>query len=199
MKNMNFEYTASRKQSNKNKLVIGAVAILLLVATGFFVFGTKGTTEPTMKEKAISEIRKFMGDENLKAEYANPSKFAYDSNMDEDIYVSEFDQFEIDSKTGKLLQFGPKPSSAKTYDESSRYSEAELETMAKDYIARNVPEINLANLTPNNGNKEQGHYFFRWEDKTKKTAEGYPFIQVGFSRGGSVLSYINALEIEQVK
>lgn len=56
MENMNFEYTASRKRNYKRKLVVGTVVILLLILAGFFAFRTKGTTEPTMKEKAISEI-----------------------------------------------------------------------------------------------------------------------------------------------
>jgi len=185
------------KKFKRNAIILTSLLIAIILAGFFIVKNSRSNSEPTKQEKAVAEIRKFMGDENLKVQYANPSKFAYGSNINEDIYVSEFDQFEIDSKTGKLLQFGPKPSSSKSYDESPRYTESELEAMAKDYIAKNAPEVNLANVTPNNGNKEQEHYFFRWEDRGNKTTDGYSFVQVGFSRGGSILSYINTLGLSE--
>ena len=180
--------------NNKKKWFILAIAFLFLMIVGLFIaLRDKSTSTLTNQESAITGIRKFMGDDSLKIEYINESTFAYDENMAVAVYVSEFDQFEINSKTGKLLQFGPKPSSIKNYDETSRYAESELEVMARDYLAKNAPEVNLTKLVSNGGNKGQEHYFFRWEDRSRNTTEGYPFIQVGFSRGGSVLGYINAL------
>ncbi len=187
---------------NQGKLIVLAVMVVVLIVTWLFiVFKNRHYSEPTKQEKAISEIRNFMNDSNLKIQYANESKFAYDGSIDEDIYISEFDQFEVNSKTGEILQFGPKPSvvggKQKAYDYSNKYTEAELERMAKNFIANHNPEINLDQLTATGGNKEEANYFFRWEDRARRVDGAYPFIQVGFTNGGSILSYVNALDIDK--
>lgn len=186
-------------RKNLNNWIISLI-LLVVVIVGFFIaYITKEKDEPSKQEKAISEIRNFMNDGNLKIQYANESKFAYDGSIDEDIYISEFDQFEINSKTGKVLQFGPKPSviggKQKAYDYSNKYTEAELEKMAKDFIVEHNPGLNLDQLTATGGNKEEKNYFFRWENRARKIDGAYPFIVVGFTNGGSVLSYVNAIEI----
>lgn len=87
-------------QTNGQFLLI----LLAVVIVGFFIaYEAKEKNEPSKQEKAISEIRNFMNDSSLKIQYANESKFAYDENMDEDIYISEFDQFEI-NENGKIIR-----------------------------------------------------------------------------------------------
>jgi|GEM_PF-4773061 len=191
-----------RNMKNQGKLIVSAVVIVVFMVAGFFIIlKNKSNSEPTKQEKATLEIRSFMNDDSLKIQYANESKFAYDENIDEDIYISEFDQFEVNSKTGEILQFGPKPSvvggKQKAYDYSNKYTEAELEKMAKDFITSHNPKIKLNELIANGGNKEETNYFFRWEDRTRRVDGAYPFIEVGFTNGGSILSYVNALDIDK--
>lgn len=38
-------------------------------------------------------------------------------------------------------------------------------------------------------------FFFRWEDASKELAGAFPFVQVGFSIGGDLVSYANTLDI----
>ena len=65
--------------------------------------------------------------------------------------------------------------------------------MARAFVAKNAPEVKLDNLTANFGDKEGVNYFFRWEDITRENEDMHPFIQVGFSRGGDLLSYTDSL------
>ena len=67
--------------------------------------------------------------------------------------------------------------------------------MSRQFIVKNIPSVNFANLSSNHGQKGS-NYFFRWEDRSKKTTEGYPFVQVGFSQGGTLINYVDALNVD---
>ncbi len=149
------------------------------------------------RQNAIVEIKKFAKDQKINVIYKNTSKASLNSSVPVEIYISGFDQYEVDIRNNKIIQFGPRPlapgDNPKEFDQTLRYSLKELENMARQFILDNAPEVNLDNLTANFGSKENANYFFRWEDASREIEEMHPFIQVGFSRGGSLLSYANSL------
>lgn len=185
------------------KLLI--LAILLLIIGGVSVWTLarpakkpqQQDSQEQIRQRDISQIKSFSGNQDIIVEYVSTNKSAYNENVQENLYYVGPDQYEIDVRSGKIIQFGTRSLPVgseyqKVYDNNPRYNIQELEAIARQFIAKNAPEADLEKLTLNKSNKET-NYFFRWEDKTNKTIEGYPFIQVGFSQGGTLLSYTNAL------
>jgi hypothetical protein len=78
-----------------------------------------------------------------------------------------------------------------------KYSEDELQTLARDYITKVAGEINLDALTPVFANKEGRIYFFRWEDSLGSLDDGTtPFVQVAISSlDGKVRHFVNTLPL----
>jgi hypothetical protein len=145
----------------------------------------------------IEAVKAFVGD-NAVIIYRGRVSSSYAPDVITEIYYVDTDQYEVNVETGQVIQFGARPLSPseqpRTYDTSNRYTPSELEAMAVSFIAKHAPEVNLNSLTPAHSNKEEINYFFRWEDASGKTLMGMrAFIQVGFSRGGDLLSYTNAL------
>jgi flagellar basal body-associated protein FliL len=149
------------------------------------------------RQKAVTEIKKFADKQDLAVNYKNTAKSVYNPGVLEEVYTTDYDQYEIDVRNNKIIQFGPRPlnigEKAKDFDTTARYSKEELETMARQFIAKNMPEVKLNDLTSKFGDKEGVNYFFRWEDTSREIEDMHPFIQVGFSRGGDLLSYTNSL------
>jgi len=149
------------------------------------------------RQKAVDEIKKFSGKSDLAVNYKDTSKSSYNALVPAEVYTTDFDQYEVDARNNKVIQFGPKPmevgQNSKKFDATDRYSKAELEAMARQFIAKNAPDVNVDNLTQKIGDKDGINYFFRWEDTTREIEDMHPFIQVGFSRGGDLLSYTNSL------
>jgi hypothetical protein len=149
------------------------------------------------RQKAVGEIKKFADKQDLAVNYKNTAKSVYNPAVLEEVYATDYDQYEVDARNNKIIQFGPRPLNAgekgKKFDNTARYSKGELETIARAFIAKNAPEVKLDDLTANFGDKESVNYFFRWEDTSREIEDMHPFIQVGFSRGGDLLSYTNSL------
>ena len=149
------------------------------------------------RQKAVDEIKKFSGKSDLAVNYKDTSKSSYNALVPAEVYTTDFDQYEVDARNNQIIQFGPKPleigQESKKFDTTARYSKAELETMARQFIAKNMPEVKVDDLTQKFGDKEGVNYFFRWEDTSREIEDMHPFIQVGFSRGGDLLSYTNSL------
>ena len=149
------------------------------------------------KQKAIDEIKKFADKKDLNVNYKRTTKSVYNPSIAEEVYTTDYDQYEVDARNNKIIQFGPRPlavgEKGKTFNTEDKYSKSELETMARQFIAKNVPEVKLDDLSDNFGDKEGVNFFFRWEDTTREIEDIHPFIQVGFSRGGDLLSYTNSL------
>ena len=128
-------------------------------------------------------------------EYSGPS--AYNSNKITEIYADQNWQYEVLADNNQIIQIGPRPLSTSEQlpppDQALRYDKTELQKKATDFISTVAPEVNLSNLTPQNGNKEEQNYFFRYEDMNRMLEGMHPFIQVGFSRTGDLLSYTNTL------
>jgi len=185
----------------KNKIWI-MVAILLIVIVGMWIYWKKQTEQKPMQsaqelriQRDILEIRKFADSADLAVQFESDSKSSNGEIVPVNVYIAGANQYEIDT-IGKIVEFRSRDlpvgsENEKVVDNTPRYFQQDLEKMARQLIAKNVA-VNLDNLTPNHGIKGT-NYFFKWEDRTRKTSEGYPFIQVGFSQGGSLLNYINAL------
>lgn len=149
------------------------------------------------RQKAVDQIKKFADKQDLAVNYKNTGKSVYNSDVMEEVYTTDYDQYEVDVRNNKIIQFGPKPlpigEAPKKFDSTDKYSKDKLEAMARAFIAKNAPEVKLENLTANFGDKDGVNYFFRWEDTSREIEDMHPFIQVGFSRGGDLLSYTDSL------
>ena len=149
------------------------------------------------RQNAVTEIKKFADKQDMAVNYKSTSKSSYNAAVSAEVYTTDFDQYEVDARNNNIIQFGPRPlnieEKSKEFDTTPRYSKVELETMARQFIAKNASAIKLDGLTPRFGDKEGVNYFFRWEDTSREIEDMHPFIQVGFSRGGSLLSYTNSL------
>lgn len=149
------------------------------------------------RQNAVTEIKKFADKQDMAVNYKSTSKSSYNAAVSAEVYTTDFDQYEVDARNNNIIQFGPRPlnieEKSKEFDTTPRYSKVELETMARQFIAKNASAIKLDSLTPRFGDKEGVNYFFRWEDTSREIEDMHPFIQVGFSRGGSLLSYTNSL------
>ena len=149
------------------------------------------------RQKAVGEIKKFADKQDLAVNYNGTAKSVYNSGVLEEVYTTDYDQYEVDARNNEIIQFGPKPlpigQAPKKFDATDKYSKGELENMARAFIAKNAPEAKLDELTANFGDKEGVNYFFRWEDTSREIEDMHPFIQVGFSRGGDLLSFTDTL------
>lgn len=149
------------------------------------------------RQKAVAEIKKFSGKQDLSVNYKHTSKSVYNPSVMKEVYTTDYDQYEVDTRNNKIIQFGPRPmnigETPKNFDTTARYSKEELETMARQFIAKTAPEVKLDELTAKVGDKEGMNFFFRWEDTTREIEDMHPFIQVGFTRGGDLLSYTNSI------
>jgi hypothetical protein len=186
----------------KYKLLIIAL-VLAVVAVGALVYKksqTKQEPKQTAQElriqRDISAIRKFADSSDLAVQYESASKSSNGKTVPVNVYIASADRYEVDA-SGKIIEFGSRnlpigSENEKKYDNTPRYNPQELESLAKQLITKNAPSVNLEKLTTNHSNKST-NYFFRWEDRSQKTTEGYLYIQVGFSQGGTLLGYINTL------
>ena len=149
------------------------------------------------RQKAVTEIKKFADKQDLAVNYKHTGKSVYNPSVMEEVYTTDYDQYEVNVRNNRIIQFGPRPleigQEPKEFDTTDRYSKNELETMARQFIAKNAPEVKLDELTAKFGDKEGVNFFFRWEDSTREIEDMHPFIQVGFSRGGDLLSYTDTL------
>ena len=186
-----------------SKTLVIAILILIFGGASFWLFKKPNNQPPQqdsqeqIRQRDISKIKDFSGNQDMAVEYVSTGKSAYNQNVQENLYYAGSDQYEVDVRNGKIIQFGTRSlpvgsQNEKTYDNIPRYNTQELEAMAKEFIAKNVSEINLEKLTPNHNNKGT-NYFYRWGDKSIKTSEGYPFIQVGYSQDGTLITYTNSI------
>ncbi|MFA6973182.1 MAG: hypothetical protein WC238_00385 [Parcubacteria group bacterium] len=151
------------------------------------------------RQKAVDEIKKFAKKQDLAVNYKSTGKSVYNTTVADELYTTDYDQYDVDARNNRIIQFGPRPlaigEAPKEYDTTARYSKNELETMARQFIATNASDVKLDDLTSRFGDKEGVNYFFRWEDTSKTVEDMHPFIQVGFTRGGDLLSYTNTLSL----
>lgn len=172
---------------------------------------------------AIAAIRSFAQDPAAKVVYQQTMKMPYNGGVAlVEIYYVGADQYVVLPQGDKIVQYGERPmfgnEAGKKYDMTPRYTPSQLEDMARNFIAEHAPEVDLANLTPRQGSKgavepngknganflgstQNTSYFFRWEapkitsasSNIGSEAKEVPFVQVGFTVGGTLLSYTNTI------
>lgn len=104
-------------------------------------------------------------------------------------YYSQDYAYVVDYQTGKLLDVTirahEKGEPDWFMDLTPRYTEAQLEQMAKDFIADQKLGVDLNSLKADHG-KKVGTFFFNWY------GENGDHLQVGYTQGGQLISYTNA-------
>lgn len=131
-------------------------------------------------------------------EYKHTTKSPYNESVPVEIYQSGAAQFEISALNDEILQFGPRSltdekESPVTLDLTPRFHQAELLGQVRRFLARRGDNLNFNALTARVSDKDGLVYFFRWEDELREVAGAHPFVQVGMTTGGEVVSYTNTL------
>lgn len=107
--------------------------------------------------------------------------------------------YTADKESGQVIQIGPglrkEGDSAPERDYTERYTKEDLAPLAVAFaedlgvdVDTVTKGINMQVFT-----KDGSGYFFRWEDTSNP--DEMRFLQVGLTVGGSLLSYVNTLEI----
>lgn len=111
------------------------------------------------------------------------------STANTESYYSQDYAYVIDYKTGKVLDVTirahEKGEPDWFIDLTPRYTKAQLEQMAVDFIAEQKLGVDLNTLKADHGQKV-GTFFFNWY------GDGGKHLQVGFAQGGQLISYTNA-------
>ncbi len=165
------------------------------------VSGTNGTPTartPTGREAAINSIRACLDKSSLEVRYRSTGHPSPHPELILDFYEVGRFYVEVDTRTNQVLSVSPggdlpRTGSPAPFDLTPRYTPQQLETMARAFIAR-CAKVNVDPLTPNHTRSptdtESINYFFRWEDRSRIIDSSvFPFVQVGFTRGGDLLGY----------
>lgn len=153
------------------------------------------------REGAIVAIKKFRHNPELVVEYQYSAPSAYNSDRLTEIYTDQEWQYEVLAENNTIIQAGPRPRALgepvlpSFDDQLMRYSQADLQHKAQSFISEVAPEVRVEQLKFQIDSKEDRNYFFRYEDMNRLVEGAHPFIQVGFSRTGELLSYTNTLRL----
>jgi hypothetical protein len=112
------------------------------------------------------------------------------------VYMARTEQFIVDPATGTVVQFGPRPlrdrEQPRHVDESNIFDEVELEARARAVVA-GYSSVDLGPLSLEHSAKTGAgstRHFFRWVDTGTALPGGmHPYIQVGISGSGEIISY----------
>jgi hypothetical protein len=144
------------------------------------------------RSKAINLIQSI---ESGNVTYLDRGKTPYSKNVTIERYMLNNRIYSISIESNNIIEINP--INDRSFSIDAKYTKTELEEMARSFIKQVAGDINLDTLTPTFGNKEEITYFFRWEDNSSKLDDGsIPFIQVGYSRGGDFLGFINNLPLK---
>lgn len=99
---------------------------------------------------------------------------------------------------GKIRVFAQSDNTQITYQNTGKSSynadvPGDLEKKAMELIAKQDGNINFGTLTPITATKNDTNFFFRWEDKSRTIEDVRPFVQVGYTQAGDLLSCTNTL------
>ncbi len=110
-------------------------------------------------------------------------------------------QYLVDLASSQIVQMGPASQSSLTdptpeMDFTPKYTKKELQTYAVNWLKERSIDVDslTKGLEFSVGTKDGNGFFFRWTDNKAKQGE-MRFLQVGFTIGGSLLSYVNTLNI----
>jgi len=159
------------------------------------------------RQNAIKNIDTFATLANTKRsadviEYKMRGDDPYKSAAKLELYTVGLHMYVVNESTNEVIQYGPRPfkegEARITYNEIASLNQAKLQTIAEN-IAKEYSPVSLDNLTLKVNVKENEYTirtFFRWEDtSTILDDKVHPFIQVGLSPGGDVVSYSNTLSL----
>ena len=155
------------------------------------------------REDGKNAIRAFAGKKSLPLIYTSTVTNPYtDGGALIETYVDDQgNEYWINPANNMVVQVGAYENSRTAplkRDTLSRQPVQELRKAALAIVEREVPGFKLKrqSFVPLEDNKEGQVYFFRWDDFSHpaKESEMPPFIQVGLSADGSLVSYTNTLK-----
>jgi len=154
---------------------------------------------PKDRQPAVDRIKAFAGN-NAQIEYLYGFPSIYNKEIIEEYYRAGFDSYIINVNTNDVIKTTEMIHKAgdpqKQYDWTPKYSRLQLEKMARAFIAKYEPGVDLSRLTPNYA-YHNNRSIFRWEDTSRQLEDpnkSYPFIEVGYTTGGDLLVYANYLD-----
>ncbi len=142
--------------------------------------------------KFIERIQSIEG--NQKAEYSFHTDMPYyGKSLKTEVYETPSYEYVMDVNTGNILEVAIK--NWNDHHMQPTYSQDELENKAVNYLQSIDSSVDLSKLSLQVYEKV-GTIFFRWEDESSELLDGrYPFVQVGLSTDGDLLTYVNTLQI----
>jgi hypothetical protein len=157
------------------------------------------------RQKAVNTIKAFAtvadGNESVTVDHyetfgVNP----YDNDRPVEFYIIGPMHYVVDVATNNVVQFGPRAlkdgESPQQFNELSVLNHEELRDRAQALVSE-LSTTPLSTLTLKTTVKEGAttkRYFFRWEDNNQTLESGvHPFVQIGLSPAGDVVSYTNIL------
>lgn len=171
--------------------------------------GREIRVEGEQVERGATGIKKFQKNPELKVNFTgtawnpyiekatdNPVKFESVSPMltyrDEQNW-----EYWVDLESNKIIQIGPGAINSlddptPMFDFTPRYTKKQLQEYAMKWLKEKGINEDLRNLKFEIGTKDNKGYFFQWTN-TKAPEGEMRVLQVGFTIGGSLLSYGNTL------
>jgi len=198
--------------SSNNLIILLAITLIILLSSFAFLFqrmvksqrrsissGPNIVRSEEGRNAAIKRIKELAG-ENVEVKYLATDKSLYNPQKVEETYQVGLDMYVIDQATNYIVFYSEKirtnkDDPKKEYDYTPRYTSSQLEKMARAFMAKHAPSVDLSKLTYN-PKIYDNRAFFRWEDTSRQLADTHkmaPFIQIGYSVGGDILSYTNTL------
>ena len=175
--------------------------IQLIEAKGKFVEAAQSTID-----KGQASVRAFKHNPALSAGYQNTIWNPF-YNVDPsgkleaqalNFVDAEGWMYTVAADTGKVLQVGPVPKTSQSQNQPAldftpRYTQDELKQYALNWLKDQGVNVDEATkgLEFSVTSKDDKGFFFRWTDKS--STDKMRILQVGFTVGGSLLSYTNTL------
>lgn len=163
---------------------------------------------PEEQEKAVAAIRDFLDRPDANVEYEcatrNPNK--PNEKPRTESYIVDFDRFIVSRETNQIIEMLPKEgawgenkdgsrwiSPQKEYDYTARYTQSEVEQLARDFASsheKSIGKIDLNRFTLASDTKDDGNgrisYSFIWKDEKQK-------LTITFTQGGQLVTFFNGL------
>lgn len=194
-----FGFQAIRKTQSADAAVAGQTQII--DAQGKLTQATQANID-----NGLASVRTFKKSPAVNASYQNtiwnPYYIADPTGKPESQALNFVDDegwlYTVAADTNKIIQVGPAPRTSldqptPTLDFTARYSKNELQQYAIKWLKEQGVNVDEATkgLEFSVTTKDEKGYFFRWTDKN--STDKMRFLQVGFTIGGSLLSYTNSL------
>ncbi len=144
------------------------------------------------REPAVARIQSI--EPGQEVTYLDQDRSPYDRSSKLERYQTDKYCYWVDISTTQVVQIDRVDGHSSGSE--LLYTESQMEEKAREFIARVTGDVTLSDLAPRFGDKSGENFFFRWEDKTRKIDGEMPaFIQVGFSREGDLIGYVNTFPL----